>query len=98
MYISKDPNLKTSTSRLVRLAECTPVEETYLRDIRYRTEDCPTPQHFMMPKPLPQLAGTASVKWTAHKKYPAPKPPNMRNVCCIAPVPEDCSDVLDCTI
>ncbi|KAJ1522050.1 hypothetical protein ONE63_002365 [Megalurothrips usitatus] len=95
---------------LVRLAECniknTPVEETYLRDIRYRTEDCPTPQHIMMPKALPQpmpvstmAAAHGTGKWTAHKKYPAPKPPHMKNnVCCIAPVPEDCSDVLDCTI
>lgn len=92
---------------MIRLAECnfknTPVEDTYLRDIRYRTEDCPTPQHIMMPKslPQPQPAGSLLVgpaKWTAHKKYPAPKPPNIKNVCCIAPVPEDCTDVLDCTI
>lgn len=79
----------------------TPVEETYLREIRYHTEECPTPQHIMMPKPLPQRV-SASVaiptKWTAHKKYPAPKPPQLRNVCYIATVPEDCSDVLDCTI
>lgn len=97
----------------MRLAECniknTPVEETYLRDIRYRTEDCPTPQHIMMPKSLPQpqaqstgistsFATAAPSKWTAHKKYPAPKPPHMRNACFIAPVPEDCTDMLDITI
>lgn len=94
---------------LMRLAECnfknTPVEETYLRDIRYRTEDCPTPQHFMMPKSLPQpqpqstgASAGAPSKWKAHKKYPAPKPPHMRNACFIAPVPEDCTDMLDITI
>ena len=97
-----DAPLPGHQNGLVRLAECniknTPVEETYLRDIRYRTEDCPTPQHFMMPKSLPQPGSSTSGKWTAHKKYPAPKPPHLRNVCCIAPVPEDCSDIHDCTL
>ncbi|KAE8749720.1 hypothetical protein FOCC_FOCC003460 [Frankliniella occidentalis] len=106
-HVSSEENQPTDFHQngLLRLAECniknTPVEETYLRDIRYRTEDCPTPQHIMMPKSLrqPEVAALPNPsKWTAHKKYPAPKPPHMRNVCCIAPVPEDCSDVLDCTI
>jgi len=62
MTATREFNKRTPfVGRIARLDACnlenTPVEETYLRDIRYRTEECPAVGQ-MMSTPLPIPAPT----------------------------------------